>query len=622
MEQYISIFILIPLIGFLITILIPKTNETRLSQVSFIMMGLQFVSIFIFTFIWISEGCPLLYKKQLTLLEAEHLTVYIDFMYDWATATYLLVGAFIGFLITAYSRNYLHRETGFKRFFNTILFFYLGYNVIVLSCNLTSIFVGWEIAGIASFLLIAYYRNRYIPVKNAMKIFSLYRLGDISIILAMWFLHHIFHKSISINVFDDVEKVIAHINLYPGYAVGFSICVFTAAAIKSAQFPFSTWLPRAMEGPTPSSAIFYSSLAVHLGLLFLLRTYNFWVHVPYMRELVIFSGAFSFIISAITSQIQPSIKGQIAYSIIGQVGIMVIEVALGFHTLALIHFASHAMLRSYQLLISPSIVSYSIRKQFFSSKPKKTISKPSIITNFVNSIYIMSLNEWHLERLLYQVTWGGFKKIGLLLHKIPSKGYKIMNQLIWVLGPMLAVILRVHEVEHNTEFLSTLLLFFALLYALKIFTEKESARNAWADVISLHLLISCALIDNDISFWELSFYVGGVLISYLLGQYALNEIRKKEVVIRLNEYQGHCYEHPTMEFFFLISCLGLMGFPITSAFIGTELLFNTITSNQILQLILLSLVFYINGLSMIRIYGRVFLGPHIKTYHESARRTS
>src|SRR5690606_25932589 len=141
-----------------------------------------------------------------------------------------------------------------------ILFFYLGYNLIVLSGNLTTVFVGWEIAGISSFLLIAYYRNRFIPVKNAVMIFSVYRLGDIALILAMWLSHHIWHSTISLHAYNDMEAVQEHIRLFPWYSIAFSICILVAAAIKSAQFPFSAWLPRAMEGPTPSSAIFYSSL--------------------------------------------------------------------------------------------------------------------------------------------------------------------------------------------------------------------------------------------------------------------------------------------------------------------------------------------------------------------------
>jgi NADH-quinone oxidoreductase subunit L len=622
MDNFISLFILLPLLGFLINSIIPKDKELLLSQISFGMMGTQFVFVLGYTIWWISKGAIPVYDKQFSLIHFENFEVFIDFMFDWTTAVYLLVGSFIAFLITTYSRNYLHREVGFKRFFATILFFYLGYNVIVLSCNLTTIFVGWEIAGISSFLLIAYYRNRYIPVKNAVKIFSLYRLGDVCIILAMWFGHHIWHQNISLNILNDLTAVKAHIALAPGYAIGFSLCVLTAAAIKSAQFPFSTWLSRAMEGPTPSSAIFYSSLAVHLGLLFLLRTYNFWIEVPYMQTLVIVSGATSFILGTITSRIQPSIKGQIAYAVVAQLGIMVIEVALGWHILVLVHFASHAMLRSYQLLISPSVVNYAIKKQFFEFTPITRKNRPGFIQNISNSIYILSLNEWYLDNIVYQITWGWFKKAGSLINKTPQKFDIILNQLIWILIPITVAILQINQIDYNITIFTNLLLALSLYFCLKVFTEKKSAHIAWKNIASIHVLVSCALIVNKLPYWHLSFYVGGITISYIIGHFVLTHIRKKELPINLNGYQGHCYEYPQTELMFLISCLGLMGFPITSAYLGVELLFNGIHAGQYLELGLLSMIFLINGLAMIRMYARIFLGPHIKTYHESANKSA
>ena len=98
---------------------------------------------------------------------------------------FALVGAILAFLIVMYSRVYMHRESGYKRFFNTILFFFLGYNVTIFSGNFETLFIGWEVLGISSFLLIAFYRERYLPVKNALKVFFVYRIGDVGLILAI-----------------------------------------------------------------------------------------------------------------------------------------------------------------------------------------------------------------------------------------------------------------------------------------------------------------------------------------------------------------------------------------------------------------------------------------------------
>ena len=622
MENYISLFIIIPFLGFLVNALISNKNEVRLSQSSFVMLGIQFVFALVFTAYWLYKGAQPIYQKQFTLLRLPDFELYIDFLFDGITAVYLLVGAFVAFLISTYSRNYLHREAGFKRFFATILFFYLGYNLIVLSGNLTTIFAGWEIAGVSSFLLIAYYRNRFIPVKNAIKIFSVYRLGDICIMLAMWLGHQIWHEHVSLHKYLDVQDVVAHIEHYPYLSIGFVLCIFTAAAIKSAQFPFSAWLPRAMEGPTPSSAIFYSSLAVHLGILVLLRTYDFWIHVPYMQELIIGSGAFSFVLSTIAARIQPTIKGQIAYSVVAQVGLMAIEVALGWHELVLVHFASHAMLRSYQLLISPSIVSYALKQQFFEFKPVKRLNLHPIFRNLSNSIYILSLNEWYLDSLMHHLVWGPFKKMGTFLQKIPMVVIKWLSFGLIVIIPVVVFMIKSGRLLLDPYLVSSIILGIAFFYILRIFTERKRVLYAWYKIACFHLFIVCAMSITGVPLLNLSFYIGGITLSFVVGHIAMNKIRKEEGMVSLHGYQGHCYEYPMTEFFFFLSCLGLMGFPITSAFIGMELLLSGVTAYQPVLLVLLLLSFLVNGLAMIRIYARIFLGPHVKTYHTSARKSS
>ena len=97
----------------------------------------------------------------------------------------------------------MHRESGYKRFFYTILFFYAGYTLAVFAGNLETLFIGWEILGLTSFLLVAFYRERYLPVKNAFKVFSIYRIGDVGIILAMWASHHLWHENIT---FEKIQN--------------------------------------------------------------------------------------------------------------------------------------------------------------------------------------------------------------------------------------------------------------------------------------------------------------------------------------------------------------------------------------------------------------------------------
>ena len=173
MTPFIHFFILLPIIGFIITMVIPIKEETLLSRSAFYTIGLHLIGAQAFILYWLLNDCPTLDIKDVVLFDAPGYEFFIDFSFDKITAVYLFVGSVLTFLITTYSRYYLHREDGYRRFFNAILSFYIGYNIVIFAGNLETLFIGWEILGISSFLLIAFYRNRYLPVKNAVKIFSI-----------------------------------------------------------------------------------------------------------------------------------------------------------------------------------------------------------------------------------------------------------------------------------------------------------------------------------------------------------------------------------------------------------------------------------------------------------------
>ncbi len=131
MNYILLFFILLPILGFLLSILIPKEKESTLSAIAFMTAGLQFNGFLVFFFYWMYHQHPSLNLKSITLFESKEYVFYLDFYFDKISAVYLFVGAFLTFLVTIYSRYYLHRESGYKRFFNTVLFFYSGYNIAV-----------------------------------------------------------------------------------------------------------------------------------------------------------------------------------------------------------------------------------------------------------------------------------------------------------------------------------------------------------------------------------------------------------------------------------------------------------------------------------------------------------
>ena len=163
-----------------------------------------------------------------------------------------------------------------------------------------------------------------------------------------------------------------------------------------------------MEGPTSSSAIFYGSLSVHIGVFLLLRTHPFWEDMLWAKITIIVIGALTGIIATLIARVQPTVKTQIAYSSAAQIGIMFIEIALGFHWLVLIHFAGNAFLRTYQLLVSPSVLNYLVHHQYFHYHPPKQ-KKLSRITA---TLYILGIKEWNLDTLMFRYVWSPFKWIG------------------------------------------------------------------------------------------------------------------------------------------------------------------------------------------------------------------
>ena len=622
MEKFIHLFILLPIVAFIISVIIPKKQEGLLSRVAFVSVGLQFLAALLFLIFWFEKGVPHINLKEFSIYKANNYDFFIDFYVDRITLVYLLLGSLITFVITVYSRYYLHREEGYKRFFNTILFFYSGYNIIIFAGNIETLFIGWEILGISSFLLIAFYRDRYLPVKNAVKVFSIYRIGDVGIILAMWLSHHLWHENITFLKLNNVELVHHHLadNSLVGLAI--ALMIFISASAKSAQLPFSSWLPRAMEGPTPSSAVFYGSLSVHIGAFLLMRTYPFWEYQTIFKIILVISGALTAIIATFISRVQSSIKSQIAYSSIAQIGLIFIEIAFGLEVIALIHISGNAFLRTYQLLISPSVVSYKIREQLYEYKPRIRNFEDSLPKRIENTIFILSLKEWNLDSLMYRYLWNPVKRIGGRWTWMNFKYIFYVIAMMMTLG----IVLLYFSDKIDDEIKHYLPLFFSLfgfLIAIKAFSERDSVRKSWTLILFNHFAIAIAISFNEHFDWmHHVWYLSGVIVSWFLGLMIINYLRKREVWISLNQFHGHSFEHPKAAFLFLLCCLGFAGFPITPTFIGEDLIFSHIHYHQVSLALFTALSLIINGLATIRIYARVFLGPHVKNYHEVAKRSS
>jgi NADH:ubiquinone oxidoreductase subunit 5 (subunit L)/multisubunit Na+/H+ antiporter MnhA subunit len=623
LTPYIQIFILIPIIGFLCSLFLKNKQEKLLSAVAYITAGSQLFLFIPFLIIWIIKGAEVLNLKEFALYESSDYVFLIDFFFDEITAVYLFVGAALTFLITIYSKYYLHREIGYKAFFNTILLLYLGYNWTIFSGNFETLFIGWEILGLSSFLLIAFYKDRYLPVRNAIKVFSIYRIGDVGILLAMWASHHLWHENITFLKLENAELVHEHISSHSGIGIFIAAMIILAAAAKSAQLPFSSWLPRAMEGPTPSSAIFYGSLSVHFGVFLLLRTFPLWEEQTIARIFIAVLGLSTAIVATLISRVQSSIKPQIAYASIAQIGIMFIEVAAGLETLALIHFAGNAFLRTYQLLVSPSIASYRIREQLYNYQPRPLSLEDSLPRRLEYSFYLLSLKEWNLDSLINKLIFTPLKKLGQSLGFLNTRNILLLFIPIYALGVFL---IFNHSIvpELIKHYLAEVFAAIALLFVLKAFGERNQPKLAWLLIFLNQLWITLAVYHNEnFDIMHCLIFFSGIFPAFILGFVVLNFLSKREPQnFSLNMYYGHSYEYGTLSLLFLLSCLGLMGFPITLSFIGEDLILSHIHDADFLLSMLISLSFIMVGIALLRMYARLFLGPHIKTYHASPFKNS
>lgn len=622
LSSLLKFLIFIPSVGFLLSLVIPRKMENAISRTALFTVGLHLIISWVFLVFWLLDGYHTFETREIVLYDTERYKFFISFYLDKITAVYLFVGSFLTFLVVNYSRYYLHREAGYKRFFNTVLFFYVGYNLIIFAGNLETLFIGWEILGITSFLLIGFYSDRLLPVKNALKVFTVFRVADMGLILAIWMIHHLWHENITFSTLADENAVLQHLQDHPVLGILISLMILLAAAVKSAQLPFSSWMPRAMEGPTPSSAIFYGSLSANLGVFLLLRTYPFWEHQILIVTLVILMGLVTSIVATGISRVQSSIKAQIAYSSVAQIGIIFIEVALGFYDLALIHFAGNAFLRTYQLLISPSVVAYLIREQFYNFIPRGYTDKHSSLKKLEYSIYLLCLKEFHLDSFMYVVLWNPMKWVGRKLNFLSGKTGVAFVIVSYLIG---ALLIQNKEAIPGgiVEYLPALFAFIGLIMVLKSFTERKDIQLSWVLVVMNHLWVALAVsFYEEVTDLELAIYLSGVLVSGVAGYICLHKLRTLEHTIDWNDFQGHAYEYPGLALVFLLSCLGMMAFPITPAFLGVDLMFTHIDTEQVDFALILALSFIVVGLSVVRMYSRIFLGPHIKAYHDVSGRMS
>ena len=289
-------------------------------------------------------------------IHQEDFHFHLKFVFDRLSVPFAILSFVLCGTVGAFASIYLHREAGYRRFFLLYALFLLGMIVSSLAGTIETLFLGWELVGLSSALLIAYFHERPGPVRNGHRVWTVYRFADAAFLIAALTLHHL----TGAGDFDGLmgtgpwPEGVAATDSWHALIVGLLLLV--AAAGKSGMVPFSGWLPRAMEGPTPSSAVFYGALSVHLGTYLLLRVSPLLEASWALSGAVILLGLVSAVMGTLASRVQNDVKNALAFASLTQVGIITVEIGCGLRYIALIHMIGHACLRTLQLLRAPSLL--------------------------------------------------------------------------------------------------------------------------------------------------------------------------------------------------------------------------------------------------------------------------
>src|SRR6478672_2780928 len=285
-----------------------------------------------------------------TWIPAGGFHVDIGFFVDNLTACLLIVVTTIGLLVHIYSIGYMSHDPGYWRFFAYLNLFMFSMLLLVLSSSFLVVFVAWELVGLSSYLLIGFWYRKRSAALAAKKAFIVNRVGDVGFILGIMLIF------VSLGTLD-IREVIARIGELDATTITLiALLIFAGAMGKSAQFPLHVWLPDAMEGPTPVSALIHAATMVNAGIYLVARANPIFAHAQSAQVVVAAIGIFTAILAASIAMTQTDIKRVLAYSTLSQLGYMFAALGVGAWTAAIFHLMTHGFFKGLLFLGSGSVI--------------------------------------------------------------------------------------------------------------------------------------------------------------------------------------------------------------------------------------------------------------------------
>jgi NADH-quinone oxidoreductase subunit L len=339
----------VPLLGFLVVL---ATTRTLRERTAFIAIGASAIALLLSVLVTVQVvGSPATYVRPMpTWLDVGGFTVTFDLFIDQLTAVMLLVVTGVGFLVHVYSIGYMHGDPRYGRFFAYLNLFLASMLILVLGANLLTLFLGWELVGLSSYLLIGFWFEKAEYASAAKKAFITNRVGDVSFMIAMFLAFATFG---TLDFLDLIENAPA---LASGTAFVLVLLLLGGAAAKSAQIPLYVWLPDAMAGPTPVSALIHAATMVTAGVYLTVRMSPILVQSLDAMVIIAWIGALTAILAALIAVRQDDVKKILAYSTVSQLGYMFIGVGVGAFREGIFHLVTHAFFKGLLFLAAGSVM--------------------------------------------------------------------------------------------------------------------------------------------------------------------------------------------------------------------------------------------------------------------------
>ena len=343
-----------PLLGFLLNGFLGKRFGTRfVAFIGPLAIAVSFAQSLVLFFQMLEIEGNVLNEHLYTWISSGSFEARINFQVDQLSGLYLLVITGVGFLIHVYSVGYMHGESGYYRFFaylNLFVFFML---ILVLGDSFLLMFVGWEGVGLCSYLLIGYYFEKDSAAEAAKKAFLFNRVGDFGVLSAVLLIFLTF-GSIEFGTINN--EAVSRLEYGGGLVTAITLLLFLGATGKSAQIPLYVWLPDAMEGPTPVSALIHAATMVTAGLYMVARLSHLFVLAPFTMNVIAVVGTVTALLAATVAITQTDIKRVLAYSTVSQLGYMFLAMGVGAFGAGVFHVMTHAFFKALLFLGSGSVI--------------------------------------------------------------------------------------------------------------------------------------------------------------------------------------------------------------------------------------------------------------------------